>query len=545
MNKQTLSEWNEDWLARGQPGRRTDFNEALIPHRILSHHTPIPPGLLFWGGVVMPLSDLNGHFFTLGASRVGKSQLMNIEINCVVRAVEAARRAKTRTQLDRAFLIDTKGDAIDLLEGRGVEYILYNPSDSRSWDWDIAKDHATPNSLFDLACAIIPQGRESNPFWTDAARAILAGCFVSLKYSFGDDWNLGDAIILCLFPMDDLIEYLLKCPGNSFLVNRLREIVESDDTKLIANLGITLFANLAKLMPAAANSQRAKRRFTLSAFLNHPEILVIVPDQEALETVLPIFHALMARMTKMLASRPDTNQNRTYIFLDELSFLGRIPHFDQLVTFTASKGVHVHAATQGIGRMRQFYGDKPLNDILDCFGWKTILRTQDPDAALWAASLFGTKGEWVETPNMGEYGYQKQWMQRPQVTNYNIMQELPFASANYGVTGYFLPGSSPSNHHAAPYKATIDAPTISLLNPRLNGQRFARQETKGFNEQLLDETLFLAEHRRVVEAAAPSGDNDWEEKIVQAFREELRPHIQRLFARAFNEEMGEQMEGNY
>ena len=48
-----------------------------------------------------------------------------------------------------------------------------------------------------------------------------------------------------------------------------------------------------------------------------------------------------------------------------------------------------------------------------------------------------------------------------------------------------------------------------------------------------------------MEAAAPSGDNDWEEKIVQAFREELRPHIQRLFARAFKEEMGEQMKGNY
>jgi hypothetical protein len=543
--KQTLTEWNEEWLWAGAPGRRTTFDESLVPHRILNHHQPIPPGHLFWGGRVMPLDELVGHLFTLGASRVGKSQLMNIAIDCIIRTVAAVRKQEKRTALDRAFLIDTKGDALDVLEARGIPYILYNPSDVRSWDWHVAHDHTSPNSLFDLACTIIPQGRETNPFWTDAARAILAGCFISLRHSFGDGWNLGDAIIMCLFPMEELISHLIKCPGNVFLVNRLNEIVASDDTKLIANLGITLYANLARLIPAAANSQQATRRFTLSAFLNHPEILVIVPDQQAIESVQPIFHALMARMTKILASRTDTNLNRTHIFLDELSFLGKIPHFDQLVTFTASKGVHVHAATQGIGRMRDFYGDKPLNDILDCFGWKAILRTEDPNTAQWAASLFGQKAEWVETPNMGEYGFQQQWMQRPLVTNHDIMHELPYASATQGVTGYFLPGSSPSDPKASPYKATIDARTFEVLNPRLSGRPFARQQSKGFREQLLDPQLFLSQHRRTVEAVNSQAGEAWDEKIVQGFREYLRPHIQHLFAKAFAEEFREQDRGNY
>jgi hypothetical protein len=195
--------------------------------------------------------------------------------------------------------------------------------------------------------------------------------------------------------------------------------------------------------------------------------------------------------------------------------------------------------------MREFYGDKPLNDIFDCFGWKAILRTEDPNTALWAASLFGQKAEWVETPNIGEYGFQKQWMQRPLVTNYDIMHELPYASATQGVTGYFLPGSSPQNHGAAPYKATIDARTFEVLNPRLSGRHFARQETRAFGEQLLDPELFLAQHRRTVEAVGPQTGAAWDEKIVQGFREYLRPHIQHLFAKAFAEEMREYGKGNY
>jgi hypothetical protein len=545
MPRETLSEWNDGWLAKGQPGRRNGFEEALIPHRLLNRYNPIPVGKIFWGGKVFGLEELIGHTFTLGASRVGKSHLMNIALDCVVQAVSASRDTRSWTSMDRVFLVDTKGDAINILESRQVPYILYNPSDSRSWDWHIAKDHTTPNSLYDLACSVIPVEEKINPFWTDTARAILAGCFLALKNSFGDDWDLGDAIIMCLLPIEELISYLRKCAGNTFLVNQLNNIQESDDTKLIASLGITLYANLAKLIPAAANSQRATKRFTLQSFLNHPEIIALVPDQEALETMVPIFHALTSRMTKLLAARRDTTSNRTHIFLDELSFLGRIPSFDQLVTFTASKGVHVHAATQGIGRMRQFYKEKPLNDILDCFGWRTILRTQDPDAAGWASTLFGTKAEWVETPNMGEYGFQQQWLQRPLVTTYNIIQELPFASARDGVTGYFLPGSSPSNPSALPYKATIDAKTIKTLNPCLSYKGGVRQEVRQFQEQLLDPELFLRQHRRAAKKVSEGSDSDWEKKIIDGFREQLRPYIQTLFSRAFEEEMEEQKKGNY
>jgi hypothetical protein len=113
------------------------------------------------------------------------------------------------------------------------------------------------------------------------------------------------------------------------------------------------------------------------------------------------------------------------------------------------------------------------------------------------------------------------------------------------VTGYFLPGSSPSDPKAIPYKATIDARTFAVLNPRLSGRHYARQQSRGFREQLLDPQLFLSQHRRTVKAVNSQAGEAWDEKIVRAYRELLRPHIQQLFAKAFADEFREQARGNY
>lgn len=530
MRNRTITEENSDWLWRGQPGRQEYKEQPLIPHHSFVRRTLIPLGSTYWGGHVLPMAEQIGHALEIGTSRSGKSNLLNIRIDSVIKTLHQGNDR-------RIFCVDTKGDVIDIFEARGVPYIVYNPTDRDSWDWDIAKDHRSPNSLYQLACTLIPQGRETNPFWTDAARAILAGSLIALQSRYPGAWTLGDAIIMTLFPMEELIPLLKACPGNSFLAHQLQAILDSGDLKLASSLQMTLYANVAKLIPAAANSQRASRRFTLHDFLERSQALVVVPDQEALETVIPPFHAMMSRLTAMLANQPDSVVSETYFFLDELSFLGKIPNLAQLVTFTASKGGKVEAATQGIGRMKEDYGEGVLADILECFTWKTILRTQDPYTANWAASLFGVRGDWVRTPNLGEYGHQHQWLSRPLVTNFEIMHGLPFASPQAGVTAYFLPGSSPQYREALPYKGTVSAPTINLLNPRLTARRRIRQFPRSFAEQLLDPNLFLMQHRRVVEKFKPENAGGWEEAIVNAYRANIRPLLQNLMARAFEAEV--------
>ena len=128
-------------------------------------------------------------------------------------------------------------------------------------------------------------------------------------------------------------------------------------------------------------------------------------------------------------------------------------------------------------------------------------------------------------------------MSRPLVTNFEIMHGLPFANPKAGVTAYFLPGSSPQYREALPYKGTVSAPTINLLNPRLTARRRIRQFPRSFAEQLLDPNLFLMQHRRVVENFKPEDAGGWEEAIVNAYRANIRPLLQNLMARAFEAEV--------
>lgn len=463
-----------DFLLNEDKGKEASPDHLLLPEgrfeRPIKEATPSPPAYheapsvfredreseyFFWGGVWLPLSEARGHFLSTGTTSAGKSQLLNITLSQIVQTI-------TPGSDRRAVVFDTKGDVIEILSGLRIPYILMNINDVRAAAWDLARDCQSYVKADELATIFIPQSKGSDPFWTDAARAIMAGVIQSFIYRHNDAWGLHDVVTACLSDKETLIAVLELFPQNSGLIDK---IFSTDASKTEAGILMELYTVMRRLLPAAAHGQKAEKKFSLTEVLTSESVLVISPDLEARETVNPIAQALCRRLTDLVNSSTDSKSRKTFLFIDEARFLGKIPGLLDLMTFGRSKGACVFLSTQVVEGFYEIYGRNETEEIFGNCNYKTILKANSPVTAEWATKLFGSVEIWETVPSSstGPQGLSvsqnKQRYKRERVMDSEILQ-LPLASPEGGIHGFFL---SPKT---SGYKEVIPGGVIEKLKPQ-------------------------------------------------------------------------------
>ena len=141
-----------------------------------------------FGPLLLPPDEQTQHFAAVGSTGSGKTTLLRLLMQDVVPNIASGTD-------QRALIYDAKQDVMSMLKGISPDTVVLtmNPFDERGVAWDIARDVTDPAVAIEMACTLIPEMSESQPFFADAARHLTYGVMLSFMQR-GLPWTLADLL---------------------------------------------------------------------------------------------------------------------------------------------------------------------------------------------------------------------------------------------------------------------------------------------------------------------------------------------------------------
>lgn len=357
---------------------------------LLSEHlAPDDPGLQF-GRHRLPSRLATGHMAVIGATGSGKTLLQRL-------LMQSALPLIGRGFGHRALVYDAKQDALPILSGMALPCPIHvlNPLAAPAVAWDMATDITSPAAALQVASLLIPANqRDSNPFFSNAARHLLYGALLSLIQRRPGAWTLRDLLLIVRNP--ERLRTVLS--GNPYTVDLL-QYFEHEAT--MQNILSTVLTYTAPYEIIAAAWHRANGRLSLRGWLNDESILVLGNDEANRAAIDTINQLIFKRLSELILAQPEVPESpvhsrRTWVFLDEVRQAGRLDGLSSLMTKGRSKGAAVVLGLQDISGLRDVYGREVADELVGQCNTKAILRLNSPETAAWASQLFGSR-EVLET----------------------------------------------------------------------------------------------------------------------------------------------------
>lgn len=352
-----------------------------------------------WTGLPVPLSQANLHFLIAGVPGTGKT----LSIRCLLQSVFAATVGPQLGGTDRAVIYDPKQEFFPILRGMGVptERISFvNPFDYRGFAWDLAEDYQTPAEAFQLAKTMIPcPESHSQPFFPKAAAAILTGVISALMQINARGWDLADVVLNCL-DESRLCNLLERATWNPY-IQMAKGVLGSGDTK--QNVFAELSSQLFEYLPIAARWRSARKRrrlISIREFLETPDRILLLGANQTFSQSLQVINRLFLKrlgelMMDIVADGQWEAKNRTWLVLDELRELGKVPGLGDFVNKGRSRGVCAVLGFQDYPGLKEAFGENNAHEITATCGHRLYLKLGG-ESAEWAAKSIG-KAEIVDT----------------------------------------------------------------------------------------------------------------------------------------------------
>lgn len=345
----------------------------------------------YWAGENLDFKAACKHFVVIGATGSGKS----IVLNLLMRSVFAKFGSRAGFQ-SRALVYDAKCDLASTISrmAPNAKIHYFNPLDHRFTPWNIAADVVSETDAYEFASILIPKNeRESTPYFTDTARSLVVGVikrFNAATRITKSHWTLRDLILA--FETTKRLKLILS---DSPVTGHLLEHFQEDNSKSFAGVKSTVDNTLAQYRPIAALMASARNRpFSLSEWLQSESVLLLGNHENAREATDTYNRLIFRQLSKMLMAREGQIDNdRTWIFLDELREAGVLPGLRQLLLRGRSKGVAVAMGFQDLEGIYAAYGEHDGAEIVGAAQNAMILHINPtaPKTAQWASEMFGKR----------------------------------------------------------------------------------------------------------------------------------------------------------
>lgn len=341
---------------------------------------PDDPGILF-GLISLPSRVATTHFLISGATGSGKTLSLRLLMQSVLPRIGQGHDT-------RAIIYDAKQDMLSILHGMKLscKIVTLNPFDERCAAWNMAKDITSPATAQQIAAILVPEEKySSNPFFSDAARALLTGVLIALLKSAPGAWTFRD-VVYVMKSGSRLKSLLLRCPET-------RDLVEQyfSNEKTSNDVMATVATKMQRYEFIAAAWDRAETKLSLRDWLTDEYILVIGNDEATRTALDAINQVVFKRLTELVLAQTESRTRRTWVFLDEFRQAGKLDGINGLLTMGRSKGVCAVLGFQDIEGLSTVYGDRETAEIVGLCANKGILRSDSPNTAKWASSLFGER----------------------------------------------------------------------------------------------------------------------------------------------------------
>ncbi|HMO65230.1 MAG TPA: type IV secretion system DNA-binding domain-containing protein, partial [Verrucomicrobiota bacterium] len=225
----------------------------------------------------LPEAVANLHFLVCGSTGSGKTLLIRLFLRSVLPGLAPGSGR-------RALVFDAKRELLAGLPALAphVPVRTLDPFDARGVAWDVAADITSGADAAQFAQLLIPEtGRETQRYFTDAARDLLRAAVEGLQARCLGRWTLRDVILL-VQNRERLQAFLSPVPD---VLARITAHLEAREGPSVLS---TLATRTGPLSVVAALWEAAPERFSLSQWLAEESVLVFAHDpvhREALEPV--------------------------------------------------------------------------------------------------------------------------------------------------------------------------------------------------------------------------------------------------------------------
>lgn len=307
------------------------------------------------------------NFMIHGTQGSGKSQLIRKFLN------------EVRKRGEKAVVYDKGCDLIPSFYQEGD--IILNPFDIRCANWSLWSECQSIVDFENMANALIPkQGNESDPFWVNAARTILANGAASkeAKEKASIIYLLSRLLTSSLESMADLLK---GTAAESLVDPKIEKTAISIKSVLATYLKSLCFLDGLKGEP-----------FSIRKWIedqNDKRWLFISSRDEDHASIRPLISMWLDIATSRLLSLSRDENRRLWFVLDEMSSLHKLPYLPATFAEARKFGGCFIIGLQSIAQLQALYGMKEAQTISGQCNTRFYFRSPDNETAMWSSKELG------------------------------------------------------------------------------------------------------------------------------------------------------------
>ena len=336
-------------------------------------------------GIPYPYRSQEQNTLVIGSTGTGKTQLISDLVEQI------------RKKGERLIVYDKKGDYLSWFYKKEKDFIL-NPFDKRGEKWNLLNEVKHVGMLKTLAESFIPNRGErsgENKIWEESARFVFGELAKKILNKEGVCSNkvLVDKILKK--DLTELAAYLKDTDAQS--------IINTDAKKIAASVIFMLTTHLNTLSLTKGEKEDS---FSIRKWMEGEEsdsALFITNKAEFEGELAPLESAWFEIVINSILSGEQNNKKKTWIIIDELATLNKIPSLQKGLAAARSYGGCFVLGIQNISQLREIYGMNSTGIISSECNTRCIFKTNDPETSKWVSDNLGQE-EIIENKKSLSYG---------------------------------------------------------------------------------------------------------------------------------------------
>lgn len=315
--------------------------------------------------IPIPKNSEYQHMMVTGTTGAGKS-------NMIHQLLEQIRKNG-----DQAIIVDTTGGIFSRFYDERKDLFL-NPLDQRSAHWNMWHEAESDYAIDEIADSIIPDSRSMDSFWTQGARQLFSESVRFLKknnyLSYAELLNMTLRISL---------KDLQKCIGHTAVASLFDPSIDKT--------ALSIRASLATHLKIFSHLKDSEEGISLLNFVknNHKDWIFLSCQTDQRAFLKPIFSVWLSLVIKGMMARTENNGSRTWIIIDELASLNRLPSLMTGLAEIRKYGGCFILGFQDINQVEEIYGHNQAKTLSNLTGTKVLFRAVDTEVAQRVARTLG------------------------------------------------------------------------------------------------------------------------------------------------------------
>jgi type IV conjugative transfer system coupling protein TraD len=244
--------------------------------------------------------------------------------------------------------------------------------------WNMWKESVTDYVVDEIAESIIPDSRSTDSFWIQGARELFAESFRFLKESSQEGYK-------------KLLEMTLRIDLKELQKRLKNTVVSTMLDPSIDKTALSIRASLANHLKVFTHLIDAEDGLSLINFMktNHSDWLFLSCQTDQRSFLKPIFSVWLSLVIKGIMGRQENNGSRTWIIIDELASLNRLPTLMTGLAEIRKYGGCMVLGFQDLSQIEEIYGLANAKTLSNLTGTKVLFRAVDTEVANRVARYMG------------------------------------------------------------------------------------------------------------------------------------------------------------